>query len=299
MTQNKNKNNSRNSADCYYQSSCQMNIFDLDDQKIVSNVCYLRIISDLTGMSQYSYGNSLYLCGSNNDENTNTTGSYFLRFDLEDDFKEPHILVTATFNHYKPMMMIINKDTILAIGGKKQVYCEKYSVSSCKWKNLGFLPEERYKGSLYFDQKNYHLYLFGGITNEKFNETILKFDLKNGGLWNNINVYINGNFKLLRRYNSISFSIKDDKDNENIYICGGVTEKKNEGDYIVEFDTDKCRIKKMNFKSPITSAVFDNQSIEHYENKYYVFKDSLNNIYSVNKENFKVRFLPQIDLMVV
>ena len=62
---------------------------------------------------------------------------------------------------------------------------------------MPFLPEERYKGNVLLNEHNSHLYLFGGKTNNKFNESILILNLRSVSGWEKIFVK---NGQLLQRY---------------------------------------------------------------------------------------------------
>lgn len=274
-------------------NKCKMKIFDMDEQKFFTRPCYLRIISSLTGMSQYSCGNSLYLCGIGTYRVLNSTGSYLLRFDLEDNFSQPTLLVNTTYIHYNPMMVIIDSDIILVIGGKNQVLCEKYSISLANWKKMPLLPEERYQGNLFVNEKDSHLYLFGGTTKGIFNDSILKLNLRTGGGWSKIN--ITGSYDLLRRYNCISFSLGNESD--IIYICGGVTDENVQNDFIVEYNPTNNKLKKKYINSQLTKAVFEIQTIDGVDKKYLVFSDSNDNLYLIEKRNFKITVLTYRDLL--
>ena len=53
------------------------------------------------------------------------------------------------------------------------------------WRKVPLLPEERYKGSLLLSLKDSYLYLFSGTTNEVFNNSILKLNLRSIEGWIN------------------------------------------------------------------------------------------------------------------
>ena len=60
-------------------NTCKIKIFDLEENRLFIRTCSLRIIQSLKGMSQNSCGNSLYLCGSNN----NSSSCFLIHFNLE------------------------------------------------------------------------------------------------------------------------------------------------------------------------------------------------------------------------
>lgn len=191
------------------------------------------------------------------------------------------------------MMVIIDSDIILVIGGKNQVLCEKYSISLANWKKMPLLPEERYQGNLFVNEKDSHLYLFGGTTKGIFNDSILKLNLRTGGGWSKIN--ITGSYDLLRRYNCISFSLGNESD--IIYICGGVTDENVQNDFIVEYNPTNNKLKKKYINSQLTKAVFEIQTIDGVDKKYLVFSDSNDNLYLIEKRNFKITVLTYRDLL--
>ena len=64
------------------------------------------------------------------------------------------------------------------------------------------------------------MYLFGGMTNGKFNTSILFLNFRSIAGWERI--ILKENDFLLKRSNFIAFQL--DKDKNNIFICGGDTE---------------------------------------------------------------------------
>ena len=51
------------------------------------------------------------------------------------------------------MMVLVNNDILVVIGGKNQIFCEKYSISLNNWRKIPILPEERYQGCLLVNKK--------------------------------------------------------------------------------------------------------------------------------------------------
>ena len=275
-----------------------MKIFDLENQKFFSKPTQLRIIKSLKGMSQLSNNKSLFLCGSDNSspgKSPTSTGSYFFRYDIENNFSQPTCLVNSAYTHYEPLMIIVENDILLVIGGKNQVFCEKYSISLCNWRKVPLLPEERYRGSLLLNMKDSHLYLFGGTTNDVFNNSILKLNLRSIGGWDKF-FLASGLDYLLRRHSSIAFSFGGEKD--NIFICGGEVDSNIGNDFILEFDPRKNKIRKQFIKSPLSTAHFSNQSIIEYDGKYFSFCDDEEKIYIIEKKNFKINVINTKDIGV-
>ena len=266
---------------------CKMKIFDLEKKRLYTQPTQLRIINSLEGMSQLSDNKSLYLCGSincNAGKSSSSTGSYFFRYDITDKFSKPTCLVNSAYTHYEPLMIIIENNILLVIGGKNQVFCEKYSITLANWRKVSLLPEERYKGSLLLNYKDSNLYLFGGTTNGIFNNSILKLNLRSIGGWDKF-FLASGLDYLLRRHSCISFTFGGEKD--NIFICGGEVDTHIGNDFIVEFDPVKVKIRKVFLKSPLCFSCFSNQSIVDFEGSF-AFCDNEDKIYMIEKKNFKI-----------
>ena len=104
----------------------KIKVYDLDKKKLHIKSAPLRFIPNLKGISQISTENSLYLCGSNkvSINSSESTGSYLFRYDLDDNFKQPSVLVNSAYVHYNPMISLINDDILVVIGGKEQIFCE-------------------------------------------------------------------------------------------------------------------------------------------------------------------------------
>ena len=274
----------------------KIKVYDLEHKKLYIKSAPLRFISNLEGISQYSTQKSLYLCGSNNlsINSSESTGSYLFRYDLEDNFKQVSVLVNSTYVHYNPMIALISGDILIVIGGKEQIFCEKYSISLNNWRKIPILPEERYKGCLLVHQKESNLYLFGGMTNGKFNTSILYLNFRSIGGWDRI--LLKENDYLLKRNNFIAFQL--DKDKNNIFICGGETESNTDNDYIVQYDSINKKIKKQFFKSNITNAKFKNQTIIDFEGKFFSFVDKEENIYLIEKNKFGITIIDTKEIII-
>ena len=264
----------------------KIKIYDLEQKKLYIKSAPLRFINNLEGITQYSTENCLYLCGSNKiaSNSSETTGSYLFRYDLEDNFKQPSVLVNSAYVHYNPMIVLINDDILVVIGGKEQIFCEKYSISSNNWRKIHILPEERYKGCLLVHQKESNLYLFGGMTDGKFNTSILFLNFRSIGGWDRI--LLKENDYLLKRNNCIAFQL--DKDKNDIFICGGETDSNMENDYIVEYNSFNKKLKKQFIKSNLINAKFRNQSIIDFEGRFFSFVDKEENIYLIDKKKFEI-----------
>ena len=274
----------------------KIKIYDLEQKKLYIKTAPLRFISSLEGITQYSTQKSLYLCGSNKLllNSSESTGSYLFRYDLEDNFKQPSVLVNSVYVHYNPMIVLINEDILVVIGGKEQIFCEKYSISLNNWRKIPILPEERYKGCLLAYQKESNLFLFGGMTNGKFNSSILFLNFRSIGGWERI--ILKENDYLLKRNNFIAFQL--DKDKNSFFICGGEAESNIDNDFIVQYDPVNKKVKKQFIKSNITNAKFKNQTIIDFDGKFFSFVDKEENIYLIEKNKFGITIIDTKEIII-
>lgn len=274
----------------------KIKIYDLEQKKLYIKTAPLRFISSLEGITQYSTQKNLYLCGSNKLllNSSESTGSYLFRYDLDDNFKQPSVLVNSVYVHYNPMIVLINEDILVVIGGKEQIFCEKYSISLNNWRKIPILPEERYKGCLLVYQKESNLFLFGGMTNGKFNSSILFLNFRSIGGWERI--ILKENDYLLKRNNFIAFQL--DKDKNSFFICGGEAESNIDNDFIVQYDPVNKKVKKQFIKSNITNAKFKNQTIIDFDGKFFSFVDKEENIYLIEKNKFGITIIDTKEIII-
>lgn len=277
-------------------SKCKIKVYDLDQKKLYTRSAPLRFISNLEGISQYSTDKSLYLCGSNKPSlhSSQTTGSYLFRYDLDNNFKQPAFLVNSAYVHYNPMMVLVNNDILVVIGGKNQIFCEKYSISLNNWRKIPILPEERYMGSLLVNQKDSNLYLFGGTTDGKYNSSILFLNFRSIGGWDRI--LLKGHDYLLKRKGSISFCFGGEKD--NIFICGGETDTNVGNDYIVEYEPVNRKIRKQFIKNDLCKAKFKNHTVIDFDGRFFSFCDAEENIYIIEKKSFEITTISTRDISI-
>jgi hypothetical protein len=192
------------------------------------------------------------------------------------------------------MMALVNDDTLVVIGGKGQIFCEKYTISLNNWRKIPILPEERYQGSLLVYLKESNLYLFGGLTNGKFNTSILFLNFRSIGGWDRI--LLKGNDNLLKRNNILTFLLEGAKD--DIFICGGETDSNMENDYIVEYNSFNKKLKKQFIKSNLINAKFRNQSIIDFEGRFFSFVDKEENIYLIDKKKFEIAIIDTKEIVI-
>ena len=273
-------------------SNCKLKIFDIEENRLFIRNISLRIIQSLKGMSQISTSDSLFLCGSN-DKNASCFLIYLI---LNSVNIETKILVNSAYPHYKPILFLVKNDILVVIGGKSQVLCEKYSISLKQWRDMPILPEERYQGNVILNEHNSHLYLFGGITNGIYNDSILVLNLRSVGGWEKIFVKENGH--LLKRCKFINFSFeykgnKNKKDNY-IYIFGGIMKEREKYDFILEYDCQNNTINKKEIDLK-DLPYFDITTVINIDKNKNISTDSKENIYIVEKNNFRISMINSED----
>ena len=155
---------------------------------------------------------------------------------------------------------------------------------------MPFLPEERYLGNVLFNEKDFHLYLFGGLTGSVFNETILSLNLRSVGGWDK--VFLKENYELLQRINCVSLYFNDEED-DNIYICGGEGISK-KVDFLVEYNFKTNKMKKKNIDVQDVPK-FNIASVTDINKNKFAFVDKNENIYIIEKDNFKITVFNQED----
>jgi hypothetical protein len=201
------------------------------------------------------------------------------------------VLVNAIYPHYKPIIFIVHSDIIVIIGGKNQILCEKYSISLKKWRDMPVLPEERYQGNIILNERNSHLYLFGGSTNGKNNDSILILNLRSVGGWEKI--FVKENSELLKRTKCISFCF-DDKEDNIIYILGGKKNEREKCDFIIEYNFENNTVNKKDIDLPDLPR-FDINTVADINKNKFAFTDSQGNIYIVEKKNFRISVINSED----
>ena len=269
-------------------NNCRIKIFDLEENKLFIRSCNLRIINSLKGMSQYSCGNSLYLCGSNQQKSS----CFLIHFNLESTNIKTEVLVNAIHPHYNPIIFIVHSDIIVVIGGKGQTLCEKYAIGLKKWRDMPILPEERYGGNVILNERNSHLYLFGGSTKGKMNDSILILNLRSVGAWEKI--FVKENSHLLKRKKCISFFFDENEGDNIIYILGGNKTEREECDFIIEYNFENNTVSKkdMDLKE---LPIFKIGTVADINKNKFAFTDSKDNIYIIEKKNFRISMISSED----
>ena len=215
-----------------------------------------------------------------------------IHFNLEATDIKTEVLVNAIYPHYKPIIYIVHSDIIVIIGGKNQVLCEKYCISLKKWRDMPVLPEERYQGNIILNERNSHLYLFGGSTNGKNNDSILILNLRSVGGWEKI--FVKENSELLKRTKCISFSFDEKGEDNIIYILGGKKSERQKCDFIIEYNFENNSLSKKDMDLPNLPS-FDINTVADINKNKFAFTDSHENIYIIEKKNFRITVISSED----
>ena len=261
-------------------------IVDIEEERIFRSKVSLRIVSSIKGMSQLNIDNSLYLCGS---ESESTLGAYMINIDnTKSTNSDVKFLVNAQYPHVNPSMIAIPSNSILVIGGKKQIKCEKFDITNSKWKYIPELPEERYKCNLFIDANSKYVYLFGGFCSElgRNCDDILRMKLDTQMIWEKIS--IREGAELLSKTSSGIIRDKDEeKKSKVVYILGGKDNQKELCDSIVEFDMKKRKARRIKTQLKY-KAKFVNQMGVNVDKNTYVLIDKKGNIHTMNFNDFSL-----------
>ena len=261
-------------------------IVDIEEERIFRSKVSLRIVSSIKGMSQLNIDNSLYLYGS---ESESTLGAYMINIDnTKSTNSDVKFLVNAQYPHVNPSMIAIPSNSILVIGGKKQIKCEKFDITNSKWKYIPELPEERYKCNLFTDANSKYVYLFGGFCSElgRNCDDILRMKLDTQMIWERIS--IREGAELLSKTSSGIIRDKDEeKKSKVVYILGGKDNQKELCDSIVEFDMKKRKARRIKTQLKY-KAKFVNQMGVNVDKNTYVLIDKKGNIHTMNFNDFSL-----------
>lgn len=261
-------------------------IVDIEEERIFRSKVSLRIVSSIKGMSQLNIDNSLYLCGS---ESESTLGAYMINIDnTKSTNSDVKFLVNAQYPHVNPSMIAIPSNSILVIGGKRQIKCEKFDITNSKWKYIPELPEERYKCNLFIDANSKYVYLFGGFCSElgRNCDDILRMKLDTQMIWERIS--IREGAELLSKTSSGIIRDKDEeKKSKVVYILGGKDNQKELCDSIVEFDMKKRKARRIKTQLKY-KAKFVNQMGVNVDKNTYVLIDKKGNIHTMNFNDFSL-----------
>lgn len=263
-------------------------IVDIEEERIFRSKVSLRIVSSIKGMSQLNIDNSLYLCGSEIDS---PLGAYMINIDnTKSTNSVVNFLVNAQYPHVYPSMINVPSNSILVVGGKQQIKCEKFDITNSKWKYIPELPEERYKCNLFIDHNNKYVYLFGGYCSEigQNRNDILRIKLDTLMIWDRIK--LKGGDKLLEKTSCgiiRDISNEEEKKSKVVYILGGKDNQKELCDSIVEFDLKKREARTLKNKLKY-KAKFINQIGVNVDKNTYVLIDKKGNIHTLNFNDFSL-----------
>lgn len=258
-------------------------IVDIEEERIFRTKVSLRIVQSIKGMSQLNIDNTLYLCGS---ENESSLGAYMINIDnTKSTNSEVKFLVNAQYSHVNPSMIHIPSNSILVVGGKKQIKCELFDIANSKWKYIPELPEERYKCNLFIDSNKKYVYLFGGFCSAlgRNCSDVLRMRLDTLMIWERISVKQGA--ELLARTSCGIIHDKEEKKSKVVYILGGKDNQSELCDSIVEFDMKKRNARTIKSKLKY-KAKFINQNGVDVDKNTYVIIDKKGNIHTMNFNDF-------------
>ena len=258
-------------------------IVDIEEERIFRTKVSLRIVQSIKGMSQLNIDNTLYLCGS---ENESSLGAHMINIDnTKSTNSEVKFLVNAQYSHVNPSMIHIPSNSILVVGGKKQIKCELFDIANSKWKYIPELPEERYKCNLFIDSNNKYVYLFGGFCSAlgRNCSDVLRMRLETLMIWERISVKQGA--ELLARTSCGIIHDKEEKKSKVVYILGGKDNQSELCDSIVEFDMKKRNARMIKSKLKY-KAKFINQNGVDVDKNTYVIIDKKGNIHTMNFNDF-------------
>lgn len=258
-------------------------IVDIEEERIFRTKVSLRIVQSIKGMSQLNIDNTLYLCGS---ENESSLGAYMINIDnTKSTNSEVKFLVNAQYSHVNPSMIHIPSNSILVVGGKKQIKCELFDIANSKWKYIPELPEERYKCNLFIDSNKKYVYLFGGfcLALGRNCSDVLRMRLETLMIWERIS--LKEGAELLARTSCGIIRDKEEKKSKVVYILGGKDNQSELCDSIVEFDMKKRTARTIKSKLKY-KAKFINQNGVDVDKNTYVIIDKKGNIHTMNFNDF-------------
>jgi hypothetical protein len=268
---------------------CTLKIFDIEEEKCFTQKLYLKVIKTLSGISQLNINNTLYFCGINEINNdNNSVGSYMFKIKYSNFNPSLYFLVNSVYTHIYPSMSLWKNEIIIIIGGKDQIECEGYLINQSKWIDLPPLPEDRFRCSLFPDEKNNLIYLFGGlstITNNNM-KNILRMNMELCDKWDMILIKENEGF--LARNSSVAFMFDN---SDIIYICGGKNNNGEETEYICEYNITNKSVKKSKH-SMKNICSFDMQGFGDLNKNYFAFIDNSFIVHSISRNDFRMMVIP-------
>ena len=257
--------------------------YDIESKKGKSSQLDIRILSSLQGLTELTFNNILYLCGSPKADDIGS--SFLIRVEHDKKPLSATLLISTINHHYYPSMIGIKNDKILVVGGKHQKSCEFYSIVNEKWKQITDLPDERYQCSLCYDNQTENVYLFGGYNEErdKLSQTILKIQTKYFIQWETI-IIKEEYCKYIERLSPLLYFNGLD----SIIIFGGKDKEGKNIENIIQYKVPKkeCVVLKEG-----VHILCKHHSMEEKENDIFIFDDEFN-IVKINKNTGEILSIP-------
>ena len=259
------------------------------NSSLITTNINLRILSSLSGISQLTHNNNLYLCGS---PLSSSTGASLLTIDSSKSLTNPqlHFLINSKLPHYKPSLIVLpNNNNFIVIGGKEQKECECFDLKTSKWRFLPDLPQERYKASLAVCGNGKYLFVFGGYCSETGNiisNEILSIRISTLMIWEKIAIKEHDRFLLSRNCcGCVSYSNDSTKQNV-IYIFGGKDNNKVKSNQIIEYDVNENKVRIMKRKLKENTVFYNYQCICDNSEQIVYFLDKNKKLFKFNMKRF-------------
>lgn len=270
---------------CVSNSEIELLILDTERDKIITNKIELRVIKNLKGLSEINYKNSLFLIGSDDDQQEH--GSYNFRLtNVKPDQTNFEILINSQFSHISPSLCYIGDETILVVGGKGQTACESYDTEFSRWDVLPNLPEERFHCTLVVDSAKKYVYLFGGFckAKEKICGSVYRLHIHKQLSWEKITLGDKRTYELLNRSSCAGITIPH---HDYIYLLGGKNAETAETDQIIRFDPINFKAIELSLKLK-EPAKFINQTGSFISDTFFVFFNTRNDVEKVFLRDIKM-----------
>ena len=117
--------------------------------------------------------------------------------------------------------------------------------------------------------------------------------MRSVGGWDKI--FIKENSELLKRNKCISFSFDENEGDDTIYILGGKKSEREKCDFIIKFNYNNNTINKKDIDLEDLPR-FDINTVADINKNKFAFTDSKENIYIVEKKNFRITVISSEDV---
>ena len=191
----------------------------------------LPFILNFKSFSQFCDSNTLFICGPSL-ATSDCYDSTLILISLNDSKVE--LKPNSKFLHENPVLIKVQKSSLLVLGGSNTTTCEYYDLRNNRWSELPSLP--KIIGFATAEELNDFVYVVGGKAKRTEFEGIFKLSLNNPIMWDLI-VIKNGS--LIGKSNAILIPHLDN----SLLLLGGEREEEI-FDEIIEIDLDEKKAEK-------------------------------------------------------